>query len=48
MKNFKFFLIIVIFSLTTNLTLANGNVAFIDVQYIMENSLAGQSLKKQL
>ena len=48
MRYFKFLLIFIIFFSTINFTLANATVAFIDVQYIMENSLAGQSLKKQL
>ena len=48
MRFFKFLLIFIIYFSTINFTLANANVAFIDVQYIMENSLAGQSLKKQL
>ena len=29
-------------------TLAESNVAFVDMQYLMDKSLAGQSLKKQL
>ena len=48
MKKFKLFLIFIFFFLPTNIVLADGLVAFIDVQYIMENSLAGKSLKKQL
>ncbi len=48
MKKFKFFLIFIFFFSPTNFVFAEGSVAFIDVQYIMENSLAGQSLKKQL
>ena len=48
MRYFKFLLIFIIFFSSINFTLANAKVAFIDVQYIMENSLAGQSLKKQL
>ena len=48
MKYIKLFLLSVIIFVISNSVLAEGKIAFIDVQYIMENSLAGKSLKKQL
>ncbi len=44
----KFFFILIFIPFFTGATFAEGNVAFVDMQYIMDNSLAGQSLKKQL
>ena len=45
----KIFLIIFILFLTiNNFAKAETKVAFIDMQYIMDNSLAGKSLKQQL
>ena len=48
MKFFKNFFLIFIFSIFFNFAVAENNVAFIDMQHIMDKSLAGQSLKKQL
>ena len=48
MKIHKIFIIFLLLQIFTINTYAQGKVAFIDMQYIMENSLAGQSLKKQL
>ena len=48
MKYIKFFLIFLFFVSVKNYTYAENNVAFINMQYIMDKSLAGQSLKKQL
>ena len=48
MKSFKLFLLSLLFFAISNSGIAETKIAFIDVQYIMENSLAGQSLKKQL
>ncbi len=48
MKYIKFFFIFIYIFSKVNFALAENGVAFIDVQYIMEKSLAGQSLKKQL
>ena len=48
MKSFKLFLLSLLFFVISNSVIAETKIAFIDVQYIMENSLAGQSLKKQL
>ena len=48
MKLLRFFFIILLFQINPNYTLAESNVAFVDMQYIMDKSLAGQSLKKQL
>ena len=46
---YKILLIIFILFLSiNNFAKAETNVAFIDMQYIMDNSLAGKSLKKQL
>ena len=48
MKLLRFFFIILLFQINPNYTLAESNIAFVDMQYIMDKSLAGQSLKKQL
>jgi len=48
MKCAKLFLLSVLIFVIPNLVSAENKIAFIDVQYIMEKSLAGQSLKKQL
>ena len=48
MKYIKFFLIFLLFQVITNIAYAESKVAFIDMQYIMQKSLAGKSLKKQL
>ncbi len=48
MKFLKFFLIILLLQITTNIVYAESKVAFLDMQFIMDKSLAGQSLKKQL
>ena len=48
MKLAKIFFIIFIFQIITNIASADTKVAFIDMQYIMDKSLAGQSLKNQL
>ncbi len=44
----KFFFVLILTPFISNITLAENNVAFIDMQYILDKSLAGQSLKKQL
>ena len=48
MKLLRLFLIILLFQMNFSYTLAESNVAFVDMQYLMDKSLAGQSLKKQL
>ena len=48
MKLLKIFLIIFFFQFINNIVYAETKLAFIDMQYIMDKSLAGQSLKKQL
>ena len=48
MKLLKVFFIFLFFQIIANITYAQTNVAFIDMQYIMDKSLAGLSLKKQL
>ena len=48
MKFLKIFFIFLFFQIIANITYAETNVAFIDMQYIMDKSLAGLSLKKQL
>ena len=48
MKFLKFFLIILLLQITTNIVYAESKVAFLDMQFIMDKSLAGQSIKKQL
>ena len=48
MKFLKIFFIFFFFQIIANITYAETNVAFIDMQYIMDKSLAGLSLKKQL
>ena len=48
MKHKKIYLIFILFLTFINFANAQTNVAFIDMTYIMENSLAGKSLKKQL
>ncbi len=48
MKLLKIFIIFLFFQIIANITYAETNVAFIDMQHIMDKSLAGLSLKKQL
>jgi len=48
MKFLKFFIIFLILQSFSTKLYAENNVAFIDMQLIMDKSLAGQSLKKQL
>ena len=48
MKFLKFFLIILLLQTITNIGFAESKIVFIDMQFIMDKSLAGQSLKKQL
>ena len=48
MKLLRLFFIILLFQMNFSYTLAESNVAFVDMQYLMDKSLAGQSLKKQL
>ena len=48
MRNKKFFLIFILFFSIINFVKAEINIAYIDMQYIMDNSLAGKSIKKQL
>tara|TARA_B100000945_G_scaffold318206_1_gene322576 strand:- start:1240 stop:1764 length:525 start_codon:yes stop_codon:yes gene_type:complete len=48
MKLLRLFFIILIFQINFSYTSAESNVAFVDMQYLMDKSLAGQSLKKQL
>ena len=48
MKLLRLFFIIFLFQINFSYTLAESNVAFVDMQYLMDKSLAGQSLKKQL
>ena len=48
MKFLKFFIIFLILQFFSTKLYAENNVAFIDMQLIMDKSLAGQSLKKQL
>ena len=48
MKLLKFFIIFLILQILSTKLYAENNVAFIDMQIIMDKSLVGQSLKKQL
>ena len=48
MKFLKFFIILLILQFFSLKLYAENNVAFIDMQLIMDKSLAGKSLKKQL
>ena len=48
MKLLRLFFIVLLFQINFSYTLAESNVAFVDMQYLMDKSLAGQSLKKQL
>ena len=48
MKLLRLFFIILLFQINSSYTSADSNVAFVDMQYLMDKSLAGQSLKKQL
>ena len=48
MKFLRLFFLILLFQTGLSHALAESKVAFIDMQYIMDNSLAGKSLKKQL
>tara|TARA_Y100000817_G_C16727022_1_gene486246 strand:- start:131 stop:655 length:525 start_codon:yes stop_codon:yes gene_type:complete len=48
MKFVRLFFLILLFQTGHSYALAESKVAFIDMQYIMDNSLAGKSLKKQL
>ena len=48
MKFLKFFIIFLILQSFSTKLYAENNVAFIDMQLIMDKSIAGQSLKKQL
>lgn len=48
MRNKKFFLFFILFFSIISFVKAEINIAYIDMQYIMDNSLAGKSLKKQL
>ena len=48
MKYIKFFFIFLFFICVKNYAYTESNVVFIDMQYIMDKSLAGQSLKIQL
>ena len=48
MKYIKFFIIFLFFISIKNFAYTENNLAFLDMQYIMEKSLVGQSLKNQL
>tara|TARA_B100000579_G_C22678452_1_gene779108 strand:+ start:28 stop:552 length:525 start_codon:yes stop_codon:yes gene_type:complete len=48
MKLFRTVLIILFFQLIPNIAFPESTVAFINMQHILDKSLAGQSLKKQL
>ena len=48
MKHLKIFIISYLIFSISNFAFGETKVAFIDMQYIMNNSLAGQSIKKQL
>ena len=48
MKYIKFFLIFLFFFSIKSPVYSENHVAFIDMQYIMDKSAAGQSIKKQL
>ena len=48
MKLLKYAIIFLILQFFSTKLYAENNVAFIDMQLIMDKSLAGQSLKKQL
>ena len=48
MKLLKYAIIFLILQFFSSKLYAENNVAFIDMQLIMDKSLAGQSLKKQL
>ncbi len=48
MKYLKIIFLILILQGFNNFVFAETKIAFIDMQFIMDKSLAGQSLKKQL
>ena len=48
MKYIKFFIIFLFFISIKNYAYTENNLAYLDMQYIMEKSLVGQSLKNQL
>ncbi len=48
MKYIKFFIIFLFFISIKNYAYTESNLAYLDMQYIMEKSLVGQSLKNQL
>ena len=48
MKHLKIFIISYLIFSISNFAFGETKVAFIDMKYIMDNSLAGQSIKKQL
>ena len=48
MRFLKFFLIIFLLQNISTVVFAENKIAFIDLQLIMDKSLAGQSIKKQL
>ena len=48
MRYLKIILIVLLVQITNTFAYSDGKIAFIDMQFIMDKSLAGQSLKKQL
>ena len=46
-KSIKF-LIVCFFSVYTNVALSNNQIYFVDINFLMNNSLAGKSIIKQL
>ena len=48
MRYLKIILIVLFIQSTNTFAYSEGKIAFIDMQFIMDKSLAGQSLKKQL
>ena len=48
MRYLRIILIVLLFQSTNTFAYSEGKIAFIDMQFIMDKSLAGQSLKKQL
>ena len=48
LKKFFRYLFILIFLVYPNITTANSNISYIDIDYIMNNSIAGKSIIEQL
>ena len=47
-KKFNIYLTTLFFLLYTNIALSNNNIYYLDIDYLMNNSLAGKSIIKKL